>query len=180
MSLSEDLLKRSPINRLAPGLLGFLGLKSAGAGPGRLGFEVQPTFNLQEFWQLERYAYDSKGGFAVAGAAVTSANAQIPAVVAGENWLILGCGVRFRGLAATVTALHGGLFVNAGGGANQTGVPVHGWNILGLGLVNAVVATKVPAPFWLLSGESVGIDVTCIGAGGGFLELNYRYVRFPL
>lgn len=159
-----------PLNRVPPGLLDFLGIKSGEWGPRELGQLLTPTMDLSR-WYLDNAAIEvglvingSPFGAAGASNAAISVTTPVDLTTAGnldvpqdESWLILEADLRWttNDAAGAVAATIRSGAVGSGAGSFHWPMLVQGVNT-GAAVVRAGCAS-LERPFWVLPGHRIEV-----------------------
>lgn len=179
-----DILARSPVQRAASTLIGFLGLKSAGVGPGRLLYEIRPTVDLTDYWEADagarqRQQLAALGPF-TAGNQSTAVLASPPA---GEAWRIKEAGLVSGSLATPPTRVRGwwATHRNALEIAPDTGLPLYWFDYVPSPSANTHhCITFNRTPIWLLAGQVLRIHFVVDGASNPQYSPFLNFVRYPI
>jgi hypothetical protein len=150
----------SQVNRVPPGLLSLLGIKSTGVNPTMLGEELTPTMDLTQMYAAG-HAVSLFGTTGVINATGMWDGGGLTQVPAGEFWIcdsvcitstaVLGAGTIYRGRAA-VADVTGGIIRVLGptsGNVTQT----------------ERFATQLQGPIYVRPNETIGVFIEGFTAG---------------
>lgn len=164
---NKELLETAIINRVSGGLLGFLGIKSGGLGPGRLLYDVRPTVDMRTYWELGSTVTITQSQSATPPTtASTFANFLVPQ---GELWYVSDFGAAGNSVpVASITSVGMSFGVHrAIGGVNFT-MPVTPWQVFNFIAANAENwATQIVKPFWMFAGDQIAWRTSLLGGAGG-------------
>lgn len=174
---SKELLENAIINRIPGGLLGFLGIKSGGLGPGRFLYDVRGVVNVLEHWELGSIQYINDVMSATPPQDALTINSFV--VPAGELWHVRGFGLSGASIpVASITSIQigAGISKDIGGGVNYF-VPVTDFEVFNFSTNATTWMVRAPSDFWLLPSDSLKVRSTLIsGAGAAMTHRSYAQV----
>lgn len=146
------------INRIPPGLLGFLGLKTSGTNPRDFGGQVTPTWDLSPLYLADGYRFTRVGSTLVA-----AGSELLHGPPNGEIWVLDRWGLQIDSGIGDSATVYMGLAAEAG----QAFVPLSAE--VDIGASDSVALAFNSGPLILKPGQTVALGITRITVATGIV-----------